>query len=262
MDDFRALYDNYFYGADEAIATAPRVRIAGNNDDDKPVILDENITKPRETKNAYANLTSLGHFDAVNQANETLKQCNNKEDLLLALEKFDACPLKHTANNTIFANGFWGAEYVIITDSPALDDDKSGRHLSGPGGQLLQLAMKAVGLDLSKNCLTIPAVFWRPPGGRTPNDGELAICQPFIMKYCALFAPKRLLLLGKMAQKSVLGVESMVQNRKTTHITPETWPKQLPVYCSFSPEYCTQSPLEKRHLYADLLLFTGDTNVE
>jgi DNA polymerase len=46
---------------------------------------------------------------------------------------------------------------------------------------------------------------WRPPGGRPPTPGEIALCLPFLLRHIALAAPRRLVLLGALPARALLG---------------------------------------------------------
>jgi DNA polymerase len=63
--------------------------------------------------------------------------------------------------------------------------------------------LAAIGLDRGQLLLT-PLIPWRPPGDRPPNPAELALCLPFLHRLIALVAPRRLLLMGPLAARSLL----------------------------------------------------------
>ena len=64
--------------------------------------------------------------------------------------------------------------------------------------------LASIGLDRTKYVITnlIP---WRPPGNRNPTDAEVLTCLPFLLRHIALVRPRRLVLLGALAARAVLG---------------------------------------------------------
>jgi DNA polymerase len=64
--------------------------------------------------------------------------------------------------------------------------------------------LQSIGLDRGQALLT-PLLPWRPPGGRPPNAGEIAACLPFLHRLIVLAAPRRLLLLGTLPARALLG---------------------------------------------------------
>ncbi len=84
---------------------------------------------------------------------------------------------------------------VIVTDVPSADDDASGSVLSGGAGELLDKMLAAIGMSRD-NVSIVPIVFWRTPGGRTPNDTEMALARPFLDRALELMSPQIVLTLG------------------------------------------------------------------
>jgi len=109
-------------------------------------------------------------------------------------------PLKMFAKNTVMPQT--GEKLLILTDAPSSDDEESGRILSGAPGELFDKMMGAIGLSRDAAAIC-PVVFWRPPGGRTPTDEELAIAGPFVNRAIELAAPRAILTLGTLAAKQL-----------------------------------------------------------
>jgi uracil-DNA glycosylase len=143
-------------------------------------------------------------------------QASTLDDLRAALAGFDGCSLRDTASNLVFAEGDPASETLIIGDPPGREEDRGGHPFAGPEGQLLDQMLASIGLTRAELMLT-PLLPWRPPGGRPPSPGELAICQPFLHRLIALLKPQRLLLFGGTAARSIL---PQTQGRRRT---PRTW---------------------------------------
>src|SRR5215469_6422928 len=74
-------------------------------------------------------------------------QANSIEALAALIANFDACPLKRTATNTVFADGNPAAPVMIIGEAPGADEDRLGKPFVGRAGQLLDRMVAAIGLD-------------------------------------------------------------------------------------------------------------------
>ena len=92
---------------------------------------------------------------------------------------------------------------LIVGEPPGREEDRSGHPFAGPEGQLLDQMLTSVGLKRADLMLT-PLLPWRPPGGRPPSPGEIAICQPFLHRLIVLLKPHRIVLFGGTAARAVL----------------------------------------------------------
>ena len=126
------------------------------------------------------------------------------EELRAALAGFDGCGLRDTATNLVFADGNPDARLMLIGDAPGPDEDRSGRPFIGRAGAYLDRMLASIGLDRTEVLLTM-LIPWRPPGNRPPTDTEIAACLPFLMRHIALIRPQRLVLLGALPAKVLLG---------------------------------------------------------
>jgi uracil-DNA glycosylase family 4 len=201
-DAFSLLRLQIEWGADEAIDDDPidRLRPIAS----KPVALARPVA-PQESPKGTPGERALA---ASGQA--TL------EDLRAALAGFDGCALRDTASNLVFAEGNPSSTTLIIGEPPGREEDRSGHPFAGPEGQLLDQMLISIGLTRAELMLT-PLLPWRPPGGRPPSPGEIAICQPFLNRLVTLLKPQRLILFGGMAVRVVL---PQTQNRRRN---PRGW---------------------------------------
>ena len=67
--------------------------------------------------------------------------------------KCQACPLFRNATQTVFGEGGAGV-VVFIGEQPGDQEDKVGKPFVGPAGQILDRALKVVGIDRSQCYLT------------------------------------------------------------------------------------------------------------
>lgn len=176
------------------------------------------------------------------------------EELRAELEAFEGCALKHTAMNLVFADGNPAAKIMLIGEAPGADEDRQGRPFVGVSGQLLDRMLASIGLDRTNTYIS-NVLFWRPPGNRSPTDGEIAACLPFIEKHIALAKPEILILLGGVPTKTLLRTKDgiMKLRGRWTDYTP---PGGTPIRClpTLHPAYLLRQPAAKRQAWHDLLL--------
>jgi uracil-DNA glycosylase len=130
-------------------------------------------------------------------------QAATLDDLRAALAGFDGCALRDTASNLVFADGDRVGATLIIGEPPGREEDRSGHPFAGPEGQLLDQMLASIGMTRADLVLT-SLLPWRPPGGRPPSAAEIAICLPFLHRLIALLKPRRIVLFGGTAARTLL----------------------------------------------------------
>jgi DNA polymerase len=180
------------------------------------------------------------------------------EALREAMAQVDT-PLRETATNLVFADGQPGASIMLLGEAPGADEDRQGKPFVGVSGQLLDRMLASIGLDRhaakTQNSFYISNILpWRPPGNRTPTDAEITLFMPFVLRHIALVRPKRLVLLGGVAAKSLLRAkDGITRLRGRWHELP-TDAGPLPALPTWHPAYLLRNPAAKRDSWADLLL--------
>jgi uracil-DNA glycosylase family 4 len=167
---------------------------------------------------------------------------------------FDACPLKRTATNTVFADGNPAAPVMIIGEAPGADEDRIGKPFVGRAGQLLDRMLAAIGLDRSGVQIT-NVIYWRPPGNRKPTAQEIASCLPFVFRHIALSRPKVLVLAGGTAASALLPMSEGITRLRGRwfDLAIPGLDVPLPTLPMFHPAYLLRSPERKREAWRDLL---------
>ena len=98
-------------------------------------------------------------------------------------------------------------------------------------------------------------VFWRPPGNRTPNDREIAICLPYTKKHIKIINPKLLVCVGSIATKNLLNLkDGITKIRGKKHIYEDKENNiKIEARAIFHPAYLMRNPIEKKTTWDDLL---------
>lgn len=156
-------------------------------------------------------------------------------------------PLRNGATNVVMPNIAQKPNgLVIITDIPSADDDLSGNILSGNAGEMIDKMLSAI--DMSReNVSIIPLVFWRTPGGRTPNREELDLVRPFIDKMLEILNPRVVITLGTLATNEI--GQTNLTNAHGTQIQSSNGYVIVPL---FHPNYLILKPSAKRDVWVAL----------
>lgn len=189
--------------------------------------------------------------DTVEQAQRLAAAANTPEELFQAMDSFTACPLRGAAMHTLMPSGPRNAPLMLIGEAPDEDEDRSGQVFAGLCGTLLDTMLAPLPLDRSQLALAT-ALPWRPAGGTPPTEMDQRICRPFLERAITLFAPKRLLLCGRLPARMLLGKTTDLPRRNWQDITLPGLPP-LPVMCMRHPLQLRASPSARREIWTTLM---------
>lgn len=235
-------------GADEAHAPAPVDRYRASAQAPVPPTAPASPLTAAAPPAAPAPPPSAAAPPAASVAAATI------EELQRAVEAFDGCDLKRTAQKTVFADGAPESGLMLIGEGPGADEDRVGRPFVGKAGQLLDRMLAAIGRDRRTGAYITNIVFWRPPGNRAPTDEETEACRPFVLRHIALVRPRAVVLLGASAAKALLRTsEGITRLRgRWQELDVEGLEVPVPVLPTFHPAFLLRQPMRKREAWADL----------
>lgn len=160
-----------------------------------------------------------------------------------------ACGLCEKRTQTVPGVGDEQADWLFIGEGPGADEDAQGEPFVGQAGKLLDAMLAAIDLKRGEDVYIANAVKCRPPGNRTPEPAEMAACRPFLTRQIELLQPKLLVLLGRAAADSVLGLEKpLAAMRGRVHEY-----QGIPVVVTYHPAYLLRNLPEKAKAWEDLL---------
>jgi DNA polymerase len=113
--------------------------------------------------------------------------------------------------------------------------------------------LRSVGLDRGTVCLA-PLMPWRPPGDRPPSPVEIATCLPFLHRMIELLAPRRIVALGPLPARALLGATPM-RRRASPVWQDATVPGNavpIPALTMPSPAILLRVTTHRRSAWADL----------
>jgi uracil-DNA glycosylase len=131
-----------------------------------------------------------------------------------------ACDLWGKGTQTVFGEGPPQARVVMVGEQPGDQEDRMGKPFVGPAGQILDEALKAVGIDRSLVYVTnvVKHFKWEPRGKRRlhqrPDREEVAACLPWFEAEIAAVQPRVIVCLGATAAQALLGTGFRVTRQR------------------------------------------------
>lgn len=204
MDAYAALRLQIEWGADEALDDAPidRLRPAPS----RPVAV-----PPRPAPPPTQAPPAAARGAPAERAAQAAAAATTLDALREAIAAFDGSPLRDTATNLVFADGAMASGLLFVGEAPNADADRSGDPFAGQTGSYLELMLRTVGLDRNHLVLA-PLIPWRPPGDRPPSPNEIAACVPFLHRLIVLLVPRRIVALGPLPARALLGTMPLRQS--------------------------------------------------
>jgi DNA polymerase len=189
---------------------------------------------------------------AIMDARTQARSAATLDELRGILEKFEGCELKRHAKQLVFADGKPKARLMFVGEAPGRDEDLEGLPFVGRSGKLLDLMIKAIGLDRASVYIAniIP---WRPPGNRTPTPQESQICLPFIQRQIELVDPDVLVCLGGPSSQTLLGYTDGIMKTRGRWLAYDTGTREVRATATLHPAYLLRQPLHKRLAWRDFL---------
>ncbi len=160
-----------------------------------------------------------------------------------------ACSLHKTRTQTVFGAGNPDADLMIISDAPGFYEDQKGEPFAGQAGQLLNLMLRAIGLDRSAVYITT-LLKCRLPDNRDPLIEEINQCSAFLTKQIALIQPKVLLVFGQVAAQQLLNTQTPLEQLRGKSYTYGR--QNIPLIVTYHPAHLLLNPRDKRNAWQDL----------
>ena len=170
------------------------------------------------------------------------------EKLRIKAERCSACRLAAKRTNMVFGEGNENADIMFIGEGPGEDEDLSGRPFVGKAGQLLTKIIEN-GMKIPRSQVYIANIVkCRPPANRDPMPDEAQCCIGFLKEQIRIVNPKVLILLGKVALKNLLGVESSISKARESTFEYEG----IKVFVTYHPSALLRNEAYKRPVWEDI----------
>lgn len=113
--------------------------------------------------------------------------------------------------------------------------------------------LKAIGFDRNE-CFITNVLPWRPPGNRTPTEGEIAVCLPFLKRQIDLVSPEAIMILGGSAANALLDNGEPISRMRGKWLEyKKSDGGKVPVLASFHPAYLLRNSGQKAKAWVDML---------
>ncbi len=179
-------------------------------------------------------------------------------DIEQALLNFNACPLKKTATRLCYADGNPEARVMLVGEAPGRDEDIQGKPFVGKSGQLLDRMLASIGLsrqspERQNSVFITNAIFWRPPGNRTPTEAETLMCLPFLLRTIEIQQPDVIVCLGATPAHRLTGESAGILKLRGKWLNINISGRSIPLLPTLHPAYLLRQPNQKRLAWRDLL---------
>lgn len=184
-------------------------------------------------------------IDLENSSLEVLKPI---EKIRREVMKCSGCRLSSTKKNYVFGEGNLEASIMFIGEGPGEDEDSTGRPFVGKAGQLLTKIIEN-GMKIPRESVYIANIVkCRPPSNRDPLPDEAEACIGFLKRQIEAIGPKVIVLLGKVAAKHLLAIETTITKaRESTYSLGN-----IKVFVTYHPSALLRNEDYKRPVWEDI----------
>jgi DNA polymerase len=256
MDTLTALRLQMEWGADEALEAEPVNRLRPLAANTRSVLPSADTAPPSQSSVA-------ARVAPAELAARAAAAATTLEGLRAAIATFEGSTLRGTATNMVFVEGDPACGLLLVGEAPNADADRAGSPFAGPVGAYLELIFRSVGLTRDAICLA-PLIPWRPPGDRPPSPAEIAICLPFFFRMIALIVPRRIVALGPLPARALLGA-TPIRRRASPVWHAASIPglaAAIPTLTMPSPAMLLRGATQRRSAWADLRLLRRSLDLD
>ena len=126
------------------------------------------------------------------------------------------CDLGKTRKNFVFGVGDFNASLLLVGEAPGEQEDLSGEPFVGRAGKLLDKMLTAINRSRENDVFICNVLKCRPPDNRDPSKEEISKCEPYLVNQIDLIQPKLIVALGRVAGKTLLGVDNSLKDMRNT----------------------------------------------
>ena len=178
------------------------------------------------------------------------------DDLEATIRDCARCGLCRGRTHAVPGVGDRKASWLFVGEGPGRSEDLEGEPFVGPAGKLLDNMLKAMQLARGVDTYIANIVKCRPVDADgsdcPPVQNEVAACRPFLERQIDLIKPTVIVVLGKTAATSLLGL-----NEETSLASLRGEPHSyqgIPVVVTYHPAYLLRKPEDKAKSWRDLCL--------
>ena len=149
-------------------------------------------------------------------------------ELREAAAQCTGCELYRHATQMVFGRGPEDARIVLVGEQPGDQEDLKGAPFVGPAGEVLDRALREVGLERERLYVTnaVKHFKFELRGRRrihqTPRLSEIAACRPWLEAELAAMKPEVVVALGATAARALFGPDFRLM-RERGRVVPTRW---------------------------------------
>ncbi|GAB6089527.1 uracil-DNA glycosylase [Spirochaeta dissipatitropha] len=160
------------------------------------------------------------------------------------------CGLSTHRDRTVPGTGALHPLVFAAGDAPGADEDRTGLPFVGQSGEYLDKWLKAIDLSRHKNVFISNALKCHTPDYRSPGEGELNCCFPYLQKQVELLQPACILALGRTAGGLLTGrMKPLSALRGSVHSY-----RGIPLIVTYHPNAVLKNQALRSEVWADLQL--------
>ena len=142
-----------------------------------------------------------------------LQEAERLEALATQIRICVQCALHATRTKTVPGEGAPSARVMLIGEAPGREEDQRGQPFVGAAGRFLDEMLAGSGVDRREIFIT-NTVKCRPENNRPPRKREVDTCTSlYLFEQIELINPALIMVLGSVATKKLLGVNSVNEVR-------------------------------------------------
>jgi len=154
-----------------------------------------------------------------------------------------------TSQHLVFASGNLDADWMLIGESPELNEPYASQPFATESGVLIDQMLKSVGMENPRTDAHIVHVTKHAFSSNTDSSSEL---NELLVGVIQRVSPKIIIVVGQNSAQNLLQTkEPLARLRSKPHQLTD---KNIPVVVTYYPTYLLSKPLDKRKAWEDLKL--------
>ena len=192
---------------------------------DIPNMIHAARSRERQMKEEGVSVPNALAETIAKRAVQSTEPCDDLPSLSRAVQSCQRCPLHCHASQAVFGEGPPKSELMIVGEQPGDKEDIAGKPFVGPAGEVLDAALKEVGINRDEAYLTnaVKHFKFKVRGKRRiherPNRSEIDHCRWWLDKERKLVKPKVIIALGATAAYAVLNTKAPISELRGRPIT-------------------------------------------
>lgn len=166
------------------------------------------------------------------------------------------CPLAQTRTQVVFGSGNPDAGLMLVGEAPGFHEDRGGLPFAGQAGELLGRLLVGIGLERDDVYLA-NVLKCRPPQNRDPLEGEIAACEPHLLRQIELVRPRVVASLGNFATRLLSGRSFGITRVHGQEQALELGGRSVLLYPLYHPAAALYTPTMLRALEDDFSRLPG-----